>query len=55
MMLCNRTSRFDVAVAAIRGGAIHNAKVAVSAHQTISYLKHLAQKERDFIYANGKG
>lgn len=55
MMLCNHTSRFDVAIAAIRGGALHNPKVAVSAHEHESFVKHLAQKERDYIYANGKG
>ncbi|KAF9466555.1 phosphoketolase [Collybia nuda] len=54
MMLCNHTSRFDVAIAAIRGGALHNPKVAVSAHEHESYIKHLAQKERTYIYANGK-
>lgn len=55
MMLCNRTSRFDVAIAAIRGGALHNPKVAVDAHQAESYIKHLAQKEKEYIYAHGKG
>jgi xylulose-5-phosphate/fructose-6-phosphate phosphoketolase len=55
MMLCNSTSRFDVATAAIRGGALHNPKVGVSAHEQESYIKHLAQKEREYIYANGKG
>ncbi|KAJ7672138.1 phosphoketolase [Mycena polygramma] len=54
MMLCNHTSRYDVAVAAIRGGALSNPKVAVTAHEDASYIKHLAQKERDYILANGK-
>ncbi|KAJ7671559.1 phosphoketolase [Mycena polygramma] len=54
MMLCNHTSRYDVAVAAIRGGALSNPKVAVNAHEHESYIKHLAQKERDYIMANGK-
>ncbi|KAJ6466558.1 phosphoketolase [Mycena vitilis] len=54
MMLCNHTSRYDVAVAAIRGGALSNPKVAVNAHEYESYIKHLAQKERDYIMANGK-
>ncbi|KAJ7352395.1 phosphoketolase [Mycena albidolilacea] len=54
MMLCNHTSRFDVAAAAIRGGALSNPKVAVSAHKHESYIKHLAAKEKDYIYANGK-
>ncbi|KAJ7454731.1 phosphoketolase [Mycena latifolia] len=54
MMLCNHTSRYDVAAAAIRGGALSNPKVAVSAHELESFIKHLASKERDYIYANGK-
>lgn len=54
-MLCNRTSRLHVATAAIRGGAKHNPKVAVSAHEACSFLKHLAQKEKDYILTNGKG
>ncbi|KAF8071752.1 phosphoketolase [Lyophyllum atratum] len=55
MMLCNHTSRFDVAVAAVRGGAEFNPHVAVDMHETISYIKHMARKEKDYIYANGKG
>ena len=54
-MLCNHTSRYDVAIAAIQGGALHNSKVAVSAHQTVSYLKHIAQKDKEYILANGQG
>lgn len=55
MMLCNRTSRFDVAIAAIRGGARVNSKVAVDAHQLSAYVRHLAQKEKAYILENGKG
>ncbi|KAG6919201.1 hypothetical protein DXG01_008499 [Tephrocybe rancida] len=55
MMLCNHTSRFDVAMAAIRGGAHFNERVAVDAHEIISFIKHLAQKEREYIYKHGKG
>jgi xylulose-5-phosphate/fructose-6-phosphate phosphoketolase len=55
MMLCNHTSRFDVAIAAISGGAKVNPKIAVSAHELCSYLRHQAQKEREYILANGKG
>ncbi|GLB40227.1 putative D-xylulose 5-phosphate/D-fructose 6-phosphate phosphoketolase [Lyophyllum shimeji] len=54
MMLCNHTSRFDVAVAAIRGGALVNSRVAVDMHEAISVIKHMAQKERDYSYAHGK-
>lgn len=55
MLLANHTSRFDVAMTAIRGGARFNARVAVDAHETESYIKHLAQKERDYIYKHGEG
>ncbi|KAG6902831.1 hypothetical protein C0995_010716 [Termitomyces sp. Mi166 len=54
MMLCNHTSRFDVAIAAVRGGAQFNKRVAVDAHEVVSYLKHLVQKEREYIYKHGK-
>ena len=54
-MLANHTSRFDVAIAAIRGGAHVNPRVAVDAHERESYIKHLAQKERHYIYKHGKG
>ncbi|KAK0500499.1 phosphoketolase [Armillaria luteobubalina] len=54
MMLANRTSRYHIAQAAVRGGALTNPKVAVSAHEIESYFKHLAQKEKDYIYANGQ-
>lgn len=55
MMLCNKTSRYDIALDAVRAGAMANSRVAVSAHETESYLKHLAMKDKDYIYANGKG
>jgi xylulose-5-phosphate/fructose-6-phosphate phosphoketolase len=55
MMLCNHTSRYHVAAAAIRGGALHNQKVAAVAHEKGSYVMHQAAKEREYIFANGKG
>lgn len=55
MMLCNHTSRYDVARDAVRMGAVLNAKVAVSSHMMESYLKHLAQKAQDYIYTHGQG
>jgi xylulose-5-phosphate/fructose-6-phosphate phosphoketolase len=55
MMLCNHTSRFHVAAAAVRGGALSNPKVAVTAHEHESLIKHLAAKEKEYIYAHGKG
>jgi len=54
MMLCNKTSRYHVAAAAIRGGAFHNPAVSIDAHEKASYVMHLAQKYKDYIYANGK-
>ena len=54
-MLCNRTSRYDVATAAINGGARHNPRVAVDAHVLASYFKHLAQTDKKYIYEHGQG
>ncbi|KAI0091335.1 D-xylulose 5-phosphate/D-fructose 6-phosphate phosphoketolase [Irpex rosettiformis] len=53
MMLLNETSRYDVAQAAVRGGALSNPDVQVKAHEVISYLKHLKEKDREYIYKNG--
>jgi xylulose-5-phosphate/fructose-6-phosphate phosphoketolase len=55
MMLANHTSRYHVAIAAIRGGARVNSRVAVDAHAKIAYLLHLAEKDKQYIYAHGKG
>jgi xylulose-5-phosphate/fructose-6-phosphate phosphoketolase len=55
MMLCNHVSRYHVAEAALRGAAKHNPRVAVDAHELISHVLHLAQKDHDYIYAHGKG
>ena len=54
MMLANHTSRYDVAVAAVRGGARTNPRVAVHAHQLCSHFEHMARKDREYIYQNGK-
>jgi xylulose-5-phosphate/fructose-6-phosphate phosphoketolase len=54
MMICNSTDRFNVAINAIRGGAQFNSKVAVYSHQKSTYLRHLMQKEQEYILANGK-
>ena len=55
MMLQNHTSRYHVAIYAIRGGAKINKRVEVDSHATITYVQHLAQKDKEFIYANGAG
>ncbi|KXN91188.1 putative phosphoketolase [Leucoagaricus sp. SymC.cos] len=54
MMLCNNTSRFDFAIAAICGGSRVNPKVAVNAHIEISALRHEAKKVQDYIYKHGE-
>ncbi|KAK1223327.1 hypothetical protein PQX77_013804 [Marasmius sp. AFHP31] len=54
MMLANRTSRYDVASAAMRKGAMFNPKVAVYAHEVESWLKHQAQKDREYILEHGQ-
>ncbi|KZT39555.1 D-xylulose 5-phosphate/D-fructose 6-phosphate phosphoketolase [Sistotremastrum suecicum HHB10207 ss-3] len=53
MLLCNNVSRFDVAIAAVRGGATRNPKVQVVAHQLIAGLKHEHQKAAEYARANG--
>lgn len=55
MMISNSTDRFSVAIAAIKGGAQVNPRVAVYSHEKCSLLKHMRQKEREYIYAHGKG
>ncbi|EIN09751.1 hypothetical protein PUNSTDRAFT_133519 [Punctularia strigosozonata HHB-11173 SS5] len=35
--------------AAIRGGARVDPKVAVDAHEGVSYVLHLARKDRDYV------
>lgn len=54
-MLANHTSRFHVATAAVRAAALRNEAVAVDAHKLEAQLKHMAEKERQYIYATGKG
>ncbi|KAF8630323.1 hypothetical protein AX15_002996 [Amanita polypyramis BW_CC] len=53
MMLCNNTSRYDVAVAAIVGGAQKNSHVAADAHTLISYFQHKARVDKKYIYEHG--
>ncbi|PFH53195.1 hypothetical protein AMATHDRAFT_188435 [Amanita thiersii Skay4041] len=49
MMLSNQTSRYDVAVAALRGSVSSNPRVAVDAHGLISYFKHRVQVDKRYI------
>lgn len=45
MMLGNHTSRYDIAIAAIGGGALNNPRVAVDAHILSSYFKHSSHND----------
>ncbi|EGN99141.1 hypothetical protein SERLA73DRAFT_168658 [Serpula lacrymans var. lacrymans S7.3] len=54
MMLCNHTSRYHVAAAALRGGALQNPKVSADAHEKATFIMHIAQKDKEYIYQNGK-
>jgi len=54
MMLCNHTSRYHVAAAAIRAGAFFNPKVSTEAQAKSAYIMHMAAKDKEYIYAHGK-
>ncbi|KAF8135032.1 XFP N-terminal domain-containing protein [Boletus edulis] len=54
MMLCNHVSRYDLAAAAVRAGASHNATVAVESHEMASYIMHLAETDKKYIYQEGR-
>ena len=43
------------AEAAVRGAARFNDRVQVRSHELISELKHLARKDKEYIYKNGAG
>jgi xylulose-5-phosphate/fructose-6-phosphate phosphoketolase len=55
MMLCNHTSRYHVAAAAIRAGALFNTKVSTGAHADAAYIMHMAAKDKEYIFAHGVG
>jgi len=55
MMIANDTDRFGVAVAAIKGGALVNPRVAAYAHEKCALLQHMKAKEKEHIYKHGKG
>ncbi|KIJ25684.1 hypothetical protein M422DRAFT_55874 [Sphaerobolus stellatus SS14] len=54
MMLCNRTSRFHVAAAAIKGGTVVNPKVAVVDHELVSGMLHEAESYKKYAFENGE-
>lgn len=55
MMLCNETSRYHIAAAAVRAGALFNPRVSTVAHEAASSLLHRVSKDKEYIYANGRG
>ena len=55
MMLQNHTSRYHVAEVAIREGSKNNEKVQVRSHELISEIRHMAEKDKEYIYKNGAG
>lgn len=54
MMLRNRVSRYHVAEAAIKGGAIRNEKIRLDMHETLSSIRHDLVKVQEYILANGQ-
>jgi len=54
MMLANHTSRYHIAAAAVRGGALINPRVQAVAHIRAAGFMHLAAKDKDYILLNGK-
>ncbi|OCH95386.1 phosphoketolase [Obba rivulosa] len=54
MMLMNHTSRYHVASAAVRGAALANPQVEVDAHARIAEYMHMAAKDMQYVYAEGK-
>ncbi|KAF8514034.1 D-xylulose 5-phosphate/D-fructose 6-phosphate phosphoketolase [Gautieria morchelliformis] len=52
MMLRNHVSRFHVAAAAIRGGALHNPDVSVDAHLHVSALMHEVEDHKQYAMKN---
>lgn len=55
MMLRNGVSRYHVAIAAIRGGAVRNETIRLNMHEIISNLDHQIKKTRDYIMETSKG
>ncbi|KAG9315301.1 putative phosphoketolase [Chiua virens] len=54
MMLCNHVSRYHVAAAAVRAGALFNAKVASEAHELATYIMHLIAQDKKYILHEGR-
>ncbi|KAI9726623.1 MAG: hypothetical protein M1828_000990 [Chrysothrix sp. TS-e1954] len=54
MLLCNCTSRWHVAEAAIKGAARVNEKVALDMTETLSHIKGEIAKAKEYILAHGE-
>jgi len=54
MVLCNKVSRYHVAAAAVRGGALRNERVSVVSHEKVSMFMHLAEKARQYAVEHGQ-
>ena len=39
----------------MRGAALKNEKVEIVSHEVISEIKHMAEKDKEYIYKNGAG
>jgi xylulose-5-phosphate/fructose-6-phosphate phosphoketolase len=55
MMLVNRTSRYHVAAAAVRGGAKHNPRICTDATELAARFMHMAQRDHEYILMYGEG
>ena len=55
MMLQNRTSRYHVVEAAIKGGAKTNERVRLDMNMSLSEIRHRVAKIREYIFTEGKG
>lgn len=55
MMLLNKTSRFHVAIAAVKGAAKRNEKVQIKLHELVSELDGEIKKTQEYIVAKKTG
>jgi xylulose-5-phosphate/fructose-6-phosphate phosphoketolase len=53
MMLVNKVSRYDVAIAAIKGAGLRNEKVRLQQHDLVTSLERDITKTREYVMAHG--
>lgn len=53
MMLLNHTSRYHVAVHAVKGAALRNPRVAIDLHEVVSEMLHQAEKDKEYVLRHG--